>query len=237
MSGSDARDQEPVTITDKRKIDPDTGTARNGEAGSAAEAPLEGDVVDPAPAASGDDAGADDGTAADQQDAADGDARARELEAQLAERTADLQRLQAEFANYRRRVERDRAAEKSAAKATVVGELLGVLDDLARARSHGDLESGPLRSVADKLQAVLEGQGLAAFGSEGDPFDPSLHEAVQHEGSSSEPVIGTVLRQGYTFGDKVLRHAMVAVVDSDRDTDTADGDDNDAVPGGSQDAE
>ncbi|WP_149361857.1 nucleotide exchange factor GrpE [Lolliginicoccus suaedae] len=231
MSGSDARDQEPVTITDKRKIDPDTGTARNGEAGSAADAPLEGDVVDPAPAAGGDDAGTEDGAAADEPE--DQDARARELEAQLAERTADLQRLQAEFANYRRRVERDRAAEKSAAKATVVGELLGVLDDLARARAHGDLESGPLRSVADKLQAVLEGQGLAAFGSEGDPFDPSLHEAVQHEGSSSEPVVGTVLRQGYTFGDKVLRHAMVAVVDSD----TAEGDNDDAAPGGSPDAE
>ncbi|WP_278313750.1 nucleotide exchange factor GrpE [Lolliginicoccus levis] len=229
MSESDARDQEPVTITDNRKIDPETGTARNGEAGSAADAPLEGDVVDPAPAASGDDAG--EGATADEpgaDEAADEGAQVRELEAQLAERTADLQRLQAEFVNYRRRVERDRASEKNAAKATVVVELLGVLDDLERARAHGDLESGPLRSVADKLQAVLEGQGLAAFGSEGEPFDPSLHEAVQHEGSGSEPVVGKVLRQGYTFGDKVLRHAMVAVVDSD---------DEDAAPGGSQDAE
>ncbi|MBD8507454.1 nucleotide exchange factor GrpE [Hoyosella sp. G463] len=233
MSGSDARDQEPVTITDKRKIDPDTGTARNGEDGSAAEAPLEGDVVDPAPAASGGDASAEDGTAGDEAEGADEGGQVRELEAQLAARTADLQRLQAEFANYRRRVERDRASEKNAAKATVVGELLGVLDDLERARAHGDLESGPLRSVADKLQAVLEGQGLAPFGTEGEPFDPSLHEAVQHEGSGSEPVVGTVLRQGYTFGDKVLRHAMVAVVDSD-----AGGSGNeDAAPGGSQDAE
>ncbi|MDT7758753.1 MAG: molecular chaperone GrpE, partial [Mycobacterium sp.] len=88
------------------------------------------------------------------------------------------------------------------------------LDDLDRARSHGDLEAGPLKSVADKLVAALEGIGFVAFGVEGDPFDPSLHEAVQHEGDGSNPVLGTVMRQGYKLGDQVLRHAMVGVVDS-----------------------
>ena len=89
-----------------------------------------------------------------------------------------------------------------------------MLDDLDRARSHGDLESGPLKSVADKLSGVLESLGLVAFGAEGDEFDPSLHEAVQHEGDGSNPVIGTVMRQGYKLGDQVLRHAMVGVVDT-----------------------
>ncbi|MFE1595339.1 nucleotide exchange factor GrpE [Nocardia sp. NPDC058705] len=141
---------------------------------------------------------------------------------ELAERTADLQRLTAEYANYRRRVERDRQANIDAAKASVVTELLAVLDDLDRARAHGDLESGPLKSVADKLETALTKQGLVEFGSTGDPFDPTLHEAVQHEGSGADPVIGIVMRKGYRFGDRVLRHALVGVTDpeaSDADAD------------------
>jgi molecular chaperone GrpE len=132
---------------------------------------------------------------------------------ELAERTADLQRLTAEYANYRRRVERDRVAVIENAKAAVVTELLGVLDDLDRARAHGDLDSGPLKSVADKLTAALTKQGLSEFGVDGEPFDPTLHEAVQHEGEGHNPIIGTVLRKGYRFGDRVLRHALVAVTD------------------------
>ena len=132
---------------------------------------------------------------------------------ELAERTADLQRLSAEYANYRRRVDRDRQSVVDAAKASVAGELLGVLDDLERARSHGDLE-GPLKSVADKLSAALTGQGLRSFGAVGDPFDPSLHEAVSHEGDGGEPVVALVMRQGYRFGDRVLRPAMVGVGDA-----------------------
>lgn len=95
----------------------------------------------------------------------------------------------------------------------MVGELIGVLDDLDRARSHGDLDSGPLKAVADKLTGALTSLGLSEFGAEGDPFDPSLHEAVQHEGDGHDPVLGTVMRKGYKFGDRVLRHAMVAVID------------------------
>ena len=128
--------------------------------------------------------------------------------------TADLQRVQADFANYRKRAMRDQQAAAERAKAAVLNQLLGVLDDLDRARSHGDLESGPLRSVADKLTNALTGNGLSAFGDEGEEFDPSLHEAVQHEGDGSKPVIGSVLRRGYRLGDQVLRHALVGVVDT-----------------------
>lgn len=141
------------------------------------------------------------------------DALADVISAELAERTADLQRLTAEYANYRRRVERDRKAAIDTAKAAVVGELLPVLDDLDRARAHGDLDNGPLKSVADKLVTALQKQGLEEFGSEGEPFDPTLHEAVQHEGSGADPVLGMVMRKGYRFGDRVLRHALVGVTD------------------------
>ncbi|WP_327142686.1 nucleotide exchange factor GrpE [Nocardia sp. NBC_01327] len=141
------------------------------------------------------------------------DSLADTITAELAERTNDLQRLTAEYANYRRRVERDRKATIDNAKATVVSELLAVLDDLDRARAHGDLDNGPLKSVADKLVTALQKQGLEDFGSEGEPFDPTLHEAVQHEGSGHDPVIGMVMRKGYRFGDRVLRHALVGVTD------------------------
>jgi molecular chaperone GrpE len=181
---SEGREEEPVTVTDKRRIDPLTGEVRepSGPAPSG-----------PAPEAAG--AG---GEQADK----------------VAELTADLQRVQADFANYRKRALRDQQVAGERAKATVVSQLLTVLDDLDRARSHGDLETGPLKSVADKLTAALAGLGLTAFGAEGDEFDPSLHEAVQHEGEGSKPVLGTVMRQGYRLGDQVLRHALVGVVDT-----------------------
>jgi molecular chaperone GrpE len=155
-----------------------------------------------------------------------------------AELLGDLQRVQADFANYRKRALRDQEATAERAKAAVVSQLIGVLDDLERARSHGDLDSGPLKSVADKLFGALTGLGLSAFGAEGDDFDPALHEAVQHEGDGSggsTPVIGTVMRQGYKLGDQVLRHALVGVVDtvidSAANSATADTVDNDAHEG------
>ena len=95
---------------------------------------------------------------------------------QVAELTADLQRVQADFANYRKRALRDQETATERAKAVVLSQLLPVLDDLDRARSHGDLEAGPLKSVADKLEAALSGLGLTEFGAEGEQFDPSLHQ-------------------------------------------------------------
>lgn len=198
MSEDDSREPtaETITVTDKRRIDPETGEVR---------------VASSEPAPSG----------PAPEEAAAGDAEAD----QVAELTADLQRVQADFANYRKRALRDAQAAGDRAKASVVTELLGILDDLDRARTHGDLESGPLKAVGDKLSGVLNGLGLAAFGSEGDEFDPGLHEAVQHEGDGSRSIIGAVLRQGYKLGEQVLRHAMVGVVDtvpeSDADADGA----------------
>ncbi|RDI63252.1 nucleotide exchange factor GrpE [Nocardia pseudobrasiliensis] len=191
-------EQEPVTIVDNRKVDPETGEVREPAA------------ADGAAAAPADSAGANqDSTLSDNGS----DILADTISGELAERTADLQRLTAEYANYRRRVERDRKAAVETAKAAVVTELLGVLDDLDRARAHGDLEAGPLKSVADKLADALRKQGLEEFGLEGESFDPTLHEAVQHEGDGHNPVIGVVMRKGYRFGDRVLRHALVGVTD------------------------
>ncbi|MGJ0118221.1 nucleotide exchange factor GrpE [Williamsia sp. MIQD14] len=133
--------------------------------------------------------------------------------AKEAELLADLQRLQAEYANYRRRAERERQGAVEQGKATLINALLPTLDDLDRARAHGDLEAGPLKGVADKIADTLKAQGLSAFGAEGDAFDPALHEAVQHDGDGASPVIGAVYRQGYRLGDRLLRTAMVTVTD------------------------
>ena len=185
---------EQVTVTDKRRIDPETGEVRHVPPGAS----------QGAPGGAGPAVG--------------------ESSGKVAELTADLQRVQADFANYRKRALRDQQAAADRAKAAVVNQLLGVLDDLDRARKHGDLDSGPLKSVADKLDAALSGLGLTAFGEEGEDFDPVLHEAVQHEGDGGEgskPVIGTVMRQGYRLGENVLRHALVGVVDTVAGDETA----------------
>ncbi len=137
------------------------------------------------------------------------------LQAQLDERTGDVQRISAEYSNYRRRVERDRQLVIDTAKAQVVAQLLTVLDDIARAQQHGDL-SGAFKAVADKVVAALHAQGLEPFGAIGDGFDPDVHEAVQHSTSPEvdKPTVTAVLRLGYRFGERVLRPAMVAVTDT-----------------------
>ncbi|RLK60330.1 nucleotide exchange factor GrpE [Actinokineospora cianjurensis] len=138
------------------------------------------------------------------------------LKVQLDERTADLQRLQAEYANYRKRVERDREQVVTSAKAAVVTDLLSVLDDVERAAAHGDL-TGAFKAVAEKLTSSLQKTGLEPFGHEGEPFDPSVHEAVQHNTSTevSGPTVTGVLRRGYRIGDRVVRAALVAVTDAE----------------------
>jgi molecular chaperone GrpE len=191
---------EPVIITDKRRIDPDTGEVREGAFGGQ-------ERTDPRFSSGSAPSGSAPGGPAAKVDEAE-------------ELKSTLQRVKAEYDNYRKRSVRQEQAAADRAKAVVVMQLLPVLDDLDRARSHGDLESGPLKSVADKLAAALEGIGVVAFGAEGDAFDPERHEAVQHEGDGSNPVVGTVMRQGYLLGDRVLRHAMVGVVDSVEETDT-----------------
>jgi molecular chaperone GrpE len=133
---------------------------------------------------------------------------------QLAERTEDLQRVTAEYANYRRRVERDRVLVVDQAAERFAGQLFPIVDDIERARDHGDL-TGAFKVVADRVLGLLDGLGVTAFGQSGDPFDPSLHEAVLHDTSPevSVPTATTVLRPGFRRGDRVLRTAMVGVTD------------------------
>jgi molecular chaperone GrpE len=190
-------DAERVVVRDRRRIDPVTGEVRAPAGEPAGAAPVDDTALEP------------DGKGADAVAAA-------ELAAQVAERTADLQRLSAEYANYRRRVDRDRETVLVGARVQFVSELLTVLDDLDRAEAHGDL-TGPFKAVADKLVAVVQKLGLEAFGLEGEPFDPSVHEAVQHEISDVDgptvAVVSSVLRRGYRIADRVLRPAMVTVAD------------------------
>jgi molecular chaperone GrpE len=189
-----------VTVTDKRRIDPETGEIREQATGPAPSGPAPEAV----------------GSTSDE----------------VAELKSTLQRVKAEYDNYRKRALRDQQLAAERTKVAVVTQLLPVLDDLERARSHGDLESGPLKSVADKLTTALEGLGLSGFGDEGDEFDPALHEAVQHEGEGTHPVIGAVMRRGYKVGNQVVRHALVGVVDTVPDAegaaDTADNGDRPA---------
>ncbi len=204
MSEQHNGEQERVVVRDRRRIDPVTGEARvpaGDESAGAGAGPTAG-----APP------------------------RDEDVSAQLEERTADLQRVSAEYANYRRRVERDREAVVTAAKAHVAAELLGVLDDLDRAESHGDL-TGAFKAVADKLVGSLNALGLEAFGADGEPFDPAVHEAVHHDTSPevAGPTVIAVLRRGYRLRDRLIRPAMVAV--ADRPTEPTAGPDAGPVAG------
>ncbi|WP_410601400.1 nucleotide exchange factor GrpE [Amycolatopsis sp. lyj-90] len=210
--------EEPVVVRDRRRIDPLTGEVR--PAAPAAEpqdgpkhaAPAE-DTVEPLesapePPVTHAGPGLGDSIVDDSVSVATG------LEKELAERTADLQRLQAEYANYRKRVDRDREQVVTGAKASVVNDLLPLLDDLERAEQHGDL-TGAFKAVGEKLVGSLQRSGLEPFGTEGEAFDPSVHEAVQHSTSPdvAGPTVTTVMRRGYRFGERVLRAALVGVTD------------------------
>ncbi len=136
------------------------------------------------------------------------------LAAQLAERTADLQRIQAEYANYRKRVERDRMAVREQALANVLSSLLPVLDDIGRAREHGELTGG-FKSVGESLETTTAKLGLESFGDAGEPFDPRIHEALTHMYSPdvTEPTAVQILQPGYRVGDRIVRPARVAVAE------------------------
>jgi molecular chaperone GrpE len=141
-------------------------------------------------------------------------AAAAEVRDQLAERTADLQRLQAEYANYRKRVDRDRATMREHAVAGALQELLPVLDAIGQARDHGEL-SGGFKSVADALQAAVSKLGLVSYGQRGDAFDPKIHEALTSTYSADVAVETCVeiFQPGYKVGERVLRPARVAVAE------------------------
>ncbi|TQS40989.1 nucleotide exchange factor GrpE [Cryptosporangium phraense] len=227
-----SEEQPKVVIRDRRRIDPETGAPREvavasvgGDAAGAsapagaADAPSDGGSLVDTPADHA--AGAHDGVgegggmgATEVSEQTSGGEAVAKLTTELAERTADLKRVTAEYANYRRRVDRDRQVGAEQARGEVLTALLPVLDDLDRARAHGDL-TGPFGAVAEQLTAILTKLGLNAFGEKGDPFDPTFHEAVAHTTSPdvTETACIEVLRKGYTLGDRLLRAAMVAVAD------------------------
>ncbi len=141
---------------------------------------------------------------------------AGEADVRAAELTADLQRVQAEFLNYKRRVDRDRELVKQNATFSVLSALLPVLDDVDRAREHGELNGG-FKAVAEALERVVTAQGLEKFGAPGDEFDPRVHEALMH-GLSADVETTTcdkVVQAGYRIGERVVRPAMVTVLDPD----------------------
>jgi molecular chaperone GrpE len=196
MSGptDDIEEREGPVVRDKRRIDPETGQVR--------------ETADASPSAVSDPWSAEEAAA----EQVEGDLA--ELEAQLAERTADVQRVHAEYANYRKRVDRDREQVRDQATAVVLAELLTVLDDIDRAREHDEL-SGGFKSVAEALEATVTKLGLEKYGSAGEPFDPTVHEALTHteDETVTETTAVTVFQPGYRFAGRVLRPARVAVAD------------------------
>jgi molecular chaperone GrpE len=128
--------------------------------------------------------------------------------------TSDLQRLQAEYANYRKRVERDRAVAHESAVGAVLTELLALLDDVDRAEQHGEL-SGGFKAVADQLNSITTRIGLEKYGTEGEVFDPQIHEALTHDESADVAVAtaSKILQPGYKYKERILRPARVAVTD------------------------
>jgi molecular chaperone GrpE len=201
-TGSEFGDGEPV-VRDKRRIDPDTGAARETADSSAAPAPGAQPGTPGTPGAQ---------PPRDASDLVGPSAQEALLTEALAERTADLQRLQAEYVNYKRRVDRDREASRELVIGSVLTELLGTLDDIGRAREAGELE-GAFKAVAESLERVTEKLGLVKFGEKGDTFDPRIHEALLHNYSDEVdgPTATMIMQPGYRLGERVLRAARVAV--------------------------
>lgn len=201
-----------VVIRDTRRIDPH-GTSEAGSA-TGEESNGESIVLDVTPIAPGEADEVIEGEVTGGEEDTLIFVELETLRGDLGELTRDLQRVSAEYANYRKRVDRDRTLAGDQATGTVITALLPVLDDLDRARNHGDLV-GPFASVAEQLSAALGKFGLAPFGESGDPFDPTLHEAVAHMSSPdvTETTCVEVMRRGYLLGERLLRPALVAVAD------------------------
>ena len=166
---------EDVKITDKRKVDPQTGAPRSQDQRE----PVVETPVDP-----------------------------------ITELTADLQRIQAEYANYRKRVERDREVTRELIVSGILAEFLPVIDDIGRARTHGELD-GAFKSVGEALESTVQRLGLKPFGEPGDEFDPTRHEAIAHEHSADvdKPTCAIIYQPGYEFNGKIIRAAIVSVSD------------------------
>ena len=211
--GSEQPEPTGPRVTDKRRLDPETGKVRDVRPGSAAgQAEVDADVV------------ADEALEVLEAEVVTGPGEVVEGEdvhpdtTLAADLTRDLQRLQAEYVNYKKRVDRDREMHRDLAVASVVEALLPVLDDIHLARQHGDLEGGPFSAIADKLDGILTKIGVERYGQPGDAFDPNVHEALMHiEAELAEGTEGTtvvqVLQPGYRMGQRIIRVARVAVAD------------------------
>lgn len=216
--GSEFGDGDPV-VRDKRRIDPETGRLRTPD-----EAPAAGPGSEQSGSAAEQSAAPESGAAAgmpgtpgaqpprDPSDLLGPSAQEALLTEALAERTADLQRLQAEYVNYKRRVDRDREANREVVIGSVLTELLQTLDDIGRAREAGELE-GAFKAVAESVERVTEKLGLVRYGEIGDAFDPRIHEALMHNYSDEVegPTATMVMQPGYRLGERILRPARVAV--------------------------
>lgn len=193
-------EQTGPTIRDRRRIDPDTYEVREPQS---AAAPGPGAPTEPS--SPGSPAGADDAAA-----------EIADLKTQVGERTLDLQRLQAEYVNYKRRVDRDRDLARKGGVEAVLKDLMSVLDDISSARGHEELTGG-FKAVADEVERIAARNGLESYGTKGDPFDPHIHEALLHahaEGIDG-PTCVEILQPGYRVGERILRPARVAVAEPD----------------------
>lgn len=210
------------SFTDKRKVDPVDGSVR-ATGSTPAPGPDTADAAAGTPEA-GAAATAHDGSTdsldaeaaalyeqARQDDAEPGDARVAELEQQVADLTEQLKREQAEYVNSRRRIEAAAEVAKEAAVGRVLSSLISVLDDVELGRQHGDIVEGTtVHTLTQKLEGALRAHGMERYGAVGDPFDPTLHEALMHEEAEVEqPEISVVMQPGYRMHDKVLRPARV----------------------------
>ncbi|BCW85742.1 MAG: nucleotide exchange factor GrpE [Paenarthrobacter ureafaciens] len=208
---SEGNEQRKPVIRDNRKVDPETGAARHpeGEAGAEGNASAEGNAATEGDALSQ----AEEILNGVEVPAEESVAPGAAAEAQAAELRNDLLRLQAEYVNYRKRVERDRAVAGEMAVIGVLNSLLPVLDDIDAARQHGDLEDGPFAAIATKLENALKTYGLERIAETGVEFDPTIHEAlIQQQGQDVEvDTVSQVLRTGYRSGERVLRAAQVIV--------------------------
>ena len=219
-ASGDTAPERKVVVRDKRKIDagPAKGkratTAGAGEPKAKDTAPPDEAAVDDEPEAAPEPKAAPEPEPEPEAAEPELDAELEGLRSELDERTKDLQRITAEYANYRKRIDRDRGLVVEQAIGGVLSVLLPIMDDLDRARDHGDLV-GPFGAVAEQLTTVLGKFGLTPFGEQGDPFDPMRHEAVAHRTSPdvTEPTCVEIMRRGYLLGDRLLRPALVAVAD------------------------
>ena len=205
--------------------DGEEAAPRDGAAPAGAGAGASAGDVETAAGADQTAAGADAGASAGDAESSAGGVEANPDAVLAAERLADLQRLQAEYVNYKRRVDRDRALVQERVVRDVLESLLPVLDDIHAARQHGDLDAGPFAAIADKLESTLGRYGLGRYGAKGEEFDPQQHEALMHApwpadddelpSDASSTTVVTVLQPGYRAGEQVLRPARVAVADPD----------------------